>query len=151
MGGRSYEWPRRSGGTSNARKLLPVVRRAIDGGTCPTGGAPERATAALLNLRWALLAARAPSLRAPSAGGHREVMRRPPDFELRQEVCRSLRESEITGPLLDSAEKLTRPRLDPVRQLAFDEALIRWCGLADLYKREVGRKKDKTRQEPDIF
>ena len=79
------------------------------------------------------------------------MRRRPPDFEIRREVCQSLRDSEITGPLIESAEKLTRPKMDPVRQLAFDEALIDWCGLADLYASEIRRKRDKKRPEWDRF
>ena len=75
--------------------------------------------------------------------------RRPPDFDVRQEVIRSLRESEVTGPLIEATEKLTRPKLDPVAQLHFDEALIDWCGLADLYAVEVRRKLEKRRPEWD--
>ena len=68
------------------------------------------------------------------------------DFQIRQQVCQELRQSPITGPLLDTTEKMMRPKLTPARQLAVDEALVFAAGLADLYEAEIRRKVEKVRQ-----
>ena len=68
------------------------------------------------------------------------------DAEARRAVMADFRSSPVTRPLLWEAEKVVRPVMGRASGTAFDEAVVEEAGLADLYRREVERRKRKVRR-----